>query len=76
MTASHGSTRTSKKVMVMNNEAMDYVREDCRQDAVIDRVSEVRRRWPWNEYPDDEDRIEPYDETDEVRRKDDDFNDW
>ena len=39
-------------------------------------MSKEVRRWPWNEYPDDEDRIEPYDETDEVRRKDDDYNDW
>ena len=36
----------------------------------------VNRRWPWNSYDEEEERIEPYDELEDVKRKDDDFNDW
>ena len=60
----------------MTSEAMDYVRKDCRRDAMVGMATEVRRRWPWNSYDEDEDRIEPYDELEDVKRRDDDFNDW
>ena len=37
---------------------------------------EQKRRWPWNVNNDDENFIEPYDETEDVRKKSNDFDEW
>lgn len=37
---------------------------------------EINRRWPWNSYDEEEDMIVPYDELEDVKHKDDDYNDW
>ena len=34
------------------------------------------RRWPWNDDRDEENEIEPYDETEDVRHRRHDWEDW
>ena len=60
----------------MSDDAMDYVREDCRRDSLIDSAGEVRMRWPFCYEPTDDNYIEPYDELEDVRPRHDEREDW
>ena len=57
----------------MTNDALDFVREDCRHDAMVDGLCDVRRRWPYNDERDDEDYVEAYDELEDVKPR---KHDW